>query len=126
MSARHERFDRLPIAGQWRHGRAAWPVRGPPLERAGVMRRAAEVMQSGRDEIIGWLIREPGSTRIRADLEFESVYAVFLEAASMPCRTQGHILPADVPAEESRLPPGLVSVLVGSTKRSAMLSCCMR
>src|SRR5690554_1163564 len=40
-----------------------WAARLPG-ERAEVMRRAARVMQARREEIISWLIRESGSTRI--------------------------------------------------------------
>jgi aldehyde dehydrogenase (NAD+) len=37
-----------------------------PTERAAVMRRAAQVMEARREEIISWLIRESGSARLKA------------------------------------------------------------
>ena len=42
-----------------------------PTERAAVMHRAAEVMEARREEIISWLVRESGSTRLKATLEYE-------------------------------------------------------
>jgi len=85
-----------------------------PGERAEVMRRAALVMEARREEIISWLIRESGSTRIKATLEWETVHAVMLEAASLPYLFEGRILPADVPGKESRVyrqPVGVVGVI---------------
>ncbi|KAB0265575.1 aldehyde dehydrogenase family protein [Microvirga brassicacearum] len=91
----------------------AWAERLPG-ERAEVMRRAAVVMEARREEIIGWLIRESGSTRIKATLEWETVHAVMLEASSLPYLVEGRILPADVHGKESRVyrkPVGVVGVI---------------
>jgi aldehyde dehydrogenase (NAD+) len=85
-----------------------------PAERAAVMRRAAEIMEERRDEVISWLIRESGSTRIKAVLEWESSHAVMLEAATLPYFVEGRILPADIPGKESRVyrtPVGVVGVI---------------
>jgi len=95
------------------NAQVAWEDRLPG-ERAEVMRRAATVMEVRRDEIIGWLIRESGSTRIKATLEWEAVHAVMLEAASLPYLVEGRILPADVAGKESRVyrkPVGVVGVI---------------
>lgn len=150
-SAAYDGFDRQPIGGTWRHGRAEGrvsdrdPYRGEvlleipgasqadlseayvaaaraqpdwaralPVVRATVMRRAAEIMQARREEILGWLIRESGSARLKANLEVDSVRAVLLEAASMPYRVEGRILPADILGKESRAyrkPVGVVGVI---------------
>jgi len=85
-----------------------------PAERAEVMRRAARVMEARREEIVSWLIRESGSTRIKATLEWEAVHAGMLEAASVPYLVEGRILPADVPGKESRVyrkPVGVEAVI---------------
>ena len=58
-------------------------------ERSGVIRRAASIMEDRRDEIIDWLIRESGSTRIKADVEWQYARAVTLEAATFPSRVGG-------------------------------------
>jgi len=91
----------------------AWAAKAP-AERAAVMQRAAAVMQYRREEIIGWLIREAGSTRIKAVLEWDSVHAVFLEAATMPHHVRGYLLPGDIAGKECRVyrkPVGVVGVI---------------
>jgi aldehyde dehydrogenase (NAD+) len=45
-------------------------VRPQPATRAAVLRRAAAIMESRRAEIVDWLIHESGSTRIKAELEW--------------------------------------------------------
>lgn len=85
-----------------------------PGTRAGIMRRAADVMQARRDELVSWLIRESGSTRLKATLEFESTHAIMVWAASAPYLTEGRELPPDVPAKEGRVhrkPVGVVGVI---------------
>jgi aldehyde dehydrogenase (NAD+) len=72
-------------------------------EPAVVMRRVVEVIEARRDEIVSWLVREAGSTGIKAQLEWESVHAVMLEAACMPYLVDGRILTGDVPAKECRV-----------------------
>ena len=85
-----------------------------PRERATVMRRAAQVMEARHEEIVEWLIEEGGSTRIKAAMEWETVHAVLLEAATLPYLVEGRILPSDVPGKECRMyrkPVGVVSVI---------------
>jgi aldehyde dehydrogenase (NAD+) len=85
-----------------------------PMERAAVMERAAAVMEARHEEIISWLIREAGSTRLKAQLEWSAVHAVMKEAASVPYRVEGKILPGDVPGKECRVyrqPVGVVGVI---------------
>lgn len=86
----------------------------PPLERAGVMRRAADMMTDRKDEITGWLVRETGGTLAKAELEWNLVRSVMWEAASMPHHVQGQIMPSDIPGKESRVyrePVGVVAVI---------------
>ena len=90
-----------------------WASR-PPLERANVMRAAAEVMGQRKDEITGWLIRESGGTVAKAELEWSLVRSVMWEASSMPHHVAGTIMPSDIPAKESRVyrePVGVVAVI---------------
>ncbi len=42
-----------------------------PSERAAVMLRSAAIMKVRRHEIVDWLIRESGSTRFKAELEWQ-------------------------------------------------------
>ncbi|OBG77096.1 MULTISPECIES: aldehyde dehydrogenase family protein [unclassified Mycobacterium] len=90
-----------------------WAAR-PPSGRAGVLRRAADVMTWRKDEITEWLVRETGGTLAKAELEWSQALAVLWEAASMPHHVEGKIMPSDVPGKESRVyrePVGVVAVI---------------
>lgn len=90
-----------------------WAAR-PPAERAGVMRRAARVLEERRDEVVDWVVRESGSVLAVAEMGFDLCLSDFHEAASYPYRSAGRILPSDVPGKESlvyRKPVGVVTVI---------------
>lgn len=85
-----------------------------PAERAGIMRRSAVIMEERHEEIVSWLVRESGSTRIKAEQEWWFVHGVTLEAASLPYRITGRINPIDEPGQESRVyrhPVGVIGVI---------------
>lgn len=85
-----------------------------PADRAAVLLRAVTILDARQGEIIDWLIRESGSTRTKAQIEWGAVRATMLAAASMPARVQGRILPVDIPGKESRVyrkPLGVVGVI---------------
>jgi len=85
-----------------------------PGERAALLRRAADIMEVRKEEIVTWLIKESGSTRLKANVEWDSAHAIMLEAASAPYRVQGRILPSDIPGKENRVyrqPVGVVGVI---------------
>lgn len=85
-----------------------------PETRAGVLRRAGELMTSRRDEIIDWLVRESGSTMGKAEFEWNLTRTGMYAAASMPHRMAGQILPSDVPGKENRVyrrPVGVVGTI---------------
>ncbi|WP_447598315.1 aldehyde dehydrogenase family protein [Nitrospira sp. Nam80] len=85
-----------------------------PGDRAAILRRAADLMEARKEEILTWLIKESGSTRLKANVEWGSAHAIMLEAASAPYRVQGRILPSDVPGKENRVyrqPVGVVGVI---------------
>ena len=73
-----------------------------PAERAAIMLRSAAIMETRRAEIVEWLIKESGSTRYKAEMGWQFVYAITLEAASFPHRVEGRILPLNEPDKESR------------------------
>ncbi|HRO87273.1 MAG: aldehyde dehydrogenase family protein [Xanthomonadaceae bacterium] len=90
-----------------------WAAKGPG-ERAAVMHRAVAIFDARRDEILDWLVRESGSTRIKAAIEWGSARAITLEAAGMPSRSHGRVLASDVPNKQSlvyRQPLGVVGVI---------------
>lgn len=89
-------------------------ARALPSERAAVLYRAARIIEARRAEIVDWLIAESGSTRLKADMEWDAVRNCTLTAATMPARVAGQILPVDVPGKESRVyrsPLGVVGVI---------------
>jgi aldehyde dehydrogenase (NAD+) len=91
----------------------AWAAR-PPGARAAVMRKAADLMEARREEIVQWIIHESGGTRIKASLEWSSVHSVLREAATLPHVVEGRILATDLPGKESRVyrePVGVVGVI---------------
>ncbi len=85
-----------------------------PSERAAVMRRAAAIMEARHEEIVSWLIREAGSTRLKASLEWDTVHSVVQYGESAAYGLEGRILPTDVPGKEGRVyrkPVGVVGVI---------------
>ncbi len=78
------------------------------------MRRAAEITERRKDEIIEWLIRESGGTALKCGIEWSIVRDGFWEAAGMPHHVDGRILPSDIPHKESRVyrqPIGVIAVI---------------
>ncbi|MCM2435913.1 aldehyde dehydrogenase family protein [Agrobacterium rosae] len=85
-----------------------------PSERAAVFFKAVAILDARKEEIVEWLVRESGSTRIKAGIEWSAVRAGMLEAATMPAAAQGHIIPVDRPGKEARVykkPVGVVGVI---------------
>jgi aldehyde dehydrogenase (NAD+) len=88
--------------------------RALPATRARVSLRCAALMDERREEIIEWLIREAGSTRVKAEIEAQWLRGITLQAAALAHRAAGLTLPDDVPAKESRVyrqPVGVVAVI---------------
>jgi aldehyde dehydrogenase (NAD+) len=85
-----------------------------PSERARVMLRCADLMEKRREEIVDWLITESGSTHVKANVEWQMLHDITMEAASFPHRISGRILPIDEPGKESRAyrqPIGVIGVV---------------
>ncbi len=96
-----------------RDAQAAWAAMGPSA-RAEVMLNAVKIFDQRQDEIIDWIVRESGSTRLKATIEWGAARAITLEAASLPSRVHGRIIASDVPGKESRVyrgPLGVVGVI---------------
>jgi aldehyde dehydrogenase (NAD+) len=71
-------------------------------------------MEKRHAEIVGWLIAESGSTRMKAEAEWAFTRAGMLWASTLPYRVAGRILPIDIPGRESRVyrrPLGVVGVI---------------
>ncbi|GAA3714664.1 aldehyde dehydrogenase family protein [Oceanisphaera sediminis] len=96
-----------------REAQRGWAAMAPAA-RAAVMLKAVEIFDKRREEIVEWIIKESGSTRIKAQIEWGAARAITLEAASFPSRVHGRILPNDIPGKESRVyrkPLGVVGVI---------------
>lgn len=75
----------------------------PLLEKKRLFEQLVEVLQDKKEEIIGWLIQESGSTLLKATAEFESSIRMVKESASFLTRIKGEILPSYVPNKENRV-----------------------
>lgn len=83
-------------------------------QRAVLLEKLAVVVDQRREEIIDWLIKESGSTRIKASIEYQSTLNLVRECASMPMHVEGRILTSYKPGEQSfvfRDPLGVVGVI---------------
>ncbi|WLH81764.1 aldehyde dehydrogenase family protein [Pseudomonas sp. FP2335] len=90
-----------------------WAATGPAA-RAAVMHKVVQIFDQRREEIIDWIIRESGSTRLKAQIEWGAARGITLESASFPARVHGRILPSNVPGKENRVyrePLGVVGVI---------------
>ncbi|MFC7322098.1 aldehyde dehydrogenase family protein [Halobacillus campisalis] len=67
-----------------------------------------------KDEIIDWLVKEAGSTLVKAEVEFQAALGIVRESLSFPTRMNGQILPSNTPGKENRVyrsPKGVVGVI---------------
>lgn len=92
---------------------AAWAGMGPG-QRSAILLKAVQIFDERREEIIDWIIKESGSTRIKAQIEWGAARGITQESASFPARVHGRILPSNVPGKENRVyrePLGVVGVI---------------
>lgn len=85
-----------------------------PAERASLMHKVVDILDQRQDEIIDWLVKESGSTRIKAMVEFSSARAITVEAAGYPNRVHGEIRASKIPGKENfiyREPIGVIAVI---------------
>jgi benzaldehyde dehydrogenase (NAD) len=82
-------------------------------ERAAVLRRAGDLITQHAEEIQWWIIREAGSVQPKAELETHVAAQECYEAAALPSRPLGRILPSEQPrfSLERRVPAGVVAVI---------------
>lgn len=97
------------VAQQAHPGWAALPYG----ERAAVFRRAARLLEDGRDSVAQWIVRETGSIMPKATFEIDSVVHLLYDAAAMLRQPQGLVLPSASGATSlaRRVPHGVVGVI---------------
>ncbi|WP_434287325.1 aldehyde dehydrogenase family protein [Celeribacter sp. SCSIO 80788] len=85
-----------------------------PKERAAIFHRALANLAGRKEEIVSWIIRESGSTRMKATAEYEAIVAGMAEAVSLPYMAHGSIVPVDRAGKEARVyrkPVGVIGVI---------------
>jgi len=85
-----------------------------PGERAAILRRAVDILDTRHAEVVDWLIRESGSTRMKAEMEWGAARAIMLDASTLPAQVYGRIIAGDIPSKENRIyrnPVGVVAVI---------------
>ena len=86
----------------------------PPSARAAKMLAIGDILESRKDEIADWIVREVGGTQVKAALELMLVTQVARQEAALPYMVEGAILPEDIPGKESRAyrqPAGVVALI---------------
>lgn len=63
--------------------------------RAGVLRAVARQIEGRFAKLANWIIRETGSSRLKAEFELGASIRAVYEAASMPAQPSGLMLPSD-------------------------------
>lgn len=89
-------------------------ARAAPESRSKVMRRAYDIVVARKEEILEWLIRESGSVRIKAEIEFDMTLAMLEHSISAPYRVSGQIEQCNIPGKECRVyrkPLGVIAVI---------------
>ncbi|HEX4704798.1 MAG TPA: benzaldehyde dehydrogenase [Pseudonocardiaceae bacterium] len=90
----------------------AWAAR-PYTERAAVFRRAGDLLTEHAAEIQHWIVRESGSVPGKGELEVHLTAQECYEAAALPARAFGELLPSELPRRSwaQRVPAGVVGVI---------------
>ncbi|MBH9966040.1 aldehyde dehydrogenase family protein [[Bacillus] enclensis] len=90
-----------------------WANELPQVKRE-VMEKAVRIVEDNQEMIIDWLIKESGSTYMKAAGEVKVSILSMKEAATYPYRMEGKILPSQVPGKENRVyrePLGVVGII---------------
>ncbi len=85
----------------------------PADQRAGVLRRAAQLLEAHSEQLRPWIMRETGGIAPKADKELHFVTEILLEAAAIATQPPGVMLPSG-PKRMSfarRVPHGVVGVI---------------
>ena len=90
----------------------AWAAM-PHTERSAILRRAALLWEENAQEIEGWVIRESGKIGPAAQFETHVSVQEIYEAATLPNRPYGELLPSEQPrlSFAERVPVGVVGVI---------------
>jgi aldehyde dehydrogenase (NAD+) len=85
-----------------------------PQQRSAIIQKAVEIISERKEEIIEWLIKEGGSSRVKAEVEIQITQGIMKESASFPTRMHGYIYDSITPGKESRAyrkPLGVIGII---------------
>jgi benzaldehyde dehydrogenase (NAD) len=104
--------DLVASAAQAAGAQREW-AQVPFQERAAVLRRAGDAVQQHTDELRDWLVREAGGIPGKAYFELQMTAQECYEAAALPSRAPGELLPSWPPrlSMARRVPAGVVGVI---------------
>ena len=104
--------DAREAASLARSAQVAWAATAPG-ERARVLRRAGDLLNAHREEVVALLMAESGSVEAKAQLEVATSAAECFEAAGLPTAPHGEVLPSGGGhwSVTRRVPAGVVSVI---------------
>lgn len=104
--------DVAAAAARAREAQPAWAAH-PLAERAAIFRRAAAFLETHREAITEWIVRETGSIAPKAGVEIKVAIGELYEAAAMVTQPRGLVLPSDpgVTSLARRVPHGVVGVI---------------
>jgi benzaldehyde dehydrogenase (NAD) len=107
--------DPADIARAVRRAAVAQPswAATPHTERSALLRRAAEIWLAHAAEIEQWSVREGGKVPAAAQFETHVATGEIYEAATLPSRPYGELLPSEQPrlSFAERVPAGVVGVI---------------
>ncbi|MDG5472501.1 aldehyde dehydrogenase family protein [Jeotgalibacillus sp. ET6] len=90
-----------------------WAAELPQNKRA-VLEKVVAVMEENKELIIDWLVKEAGSTLMKANVEFQASINIVKEAAGYPYHMEGKIMPSQTPGKENRVyrnPLGVIGII---------------
>src|SRR4051794_32961605 len=67
----------------------------PPAQRQGIFLKAADILESRRDEVVSWLARETGSTFGFGMFQMSFVPGLFRQTAALAYAPIGQVIPSD-------------------------------
>jgi acyl-CoA reductase-like NAD-dependent aldehyde dehydrogenase len=85
-----------------------------PLVRRDLLLKAGEILLQRKDEIMEWLIKEAGSTALKAQVEVKQTYDMLIEASGYPTRMHGLTIPSITDGKETyvyRKALGVISMI---------------
>jgi len=85
-----------------------------PAKKQAYFDSLLSVVNERKDEIIDWLVKEAGSTLVKAEVEYQAAVSIIKESSSFPTRMSGEILPSNTPGKENRVyryPKGVIGVI---------------